>query len=166
MSVKVSGMKQQIIDTLNDLAIAHRIVKHAPVFTVEESSRAMEDKTPVKNLVLKDNHSDQFYMVVMRGELRLDMKWLAQNLAIKKLSFAKADVLKELLDVTPGAVSIFGLINDQDNVIKLVIDDSLICEKDIGFHPNDNTETIFIPGKSVAALAKKLGNDFLLLDFG
>lgn len=158
-------MKEKIVALLDTLKIDYRWVDHEPVFTVAESSKVLADKVPIKNLLLKENKGEQLVLVIMAGEHRLDIKQLAEKLNIKKLSFAKPEVLQEKLEVTPGSVSIFGLLNNQHNDILVVVDESLTKAEEIGFHPNDNTASIFVPGVSINAILEQTGNQYMFLDF-
>ena len=142
-------MEVEIVKLLTAIAIPYRRVEHPAVFTVEESKLHLEDKTPVKNLLLSEEKGDRLVLVIMSGDERLDTKTLANTLGCKKLQFAKSDVLLETLGVTPGSVSVFSVLNDTANKVEVVIDEKLVGEQEIGFHPNDNTITYFIPGHSI-----------------
>jgi len=140
-------MEQIITAHLKNLGIHHNLETHPPVFTVEESMRHMGDKTPVKNLLLKEEKGERLIFVIMHGQQRLDTKRLSAELSAKKLQFAKADLLKKLLGVEPGSASIFSLLYDGENQqIEVVIDAELLHTQKLGFHPNDNTKTYVISG--------------------
>jgi len=119
--------------------------KHPAVFTVEESKKIEEiGKIPglrTKNLFLVDE-SGNYYLVCMPGEKRLNIKKLEKKLGVKKLKFASAKELKDELNLTPGSVSIFGMINAKNTF--LIIDQQVWDAKIIGSHPNINTSTLEI----------------------
>ncbi len=139
----MTSKKQAVKDLLDGLDIAYRWVDHEPVYTVEEAAALVEDKYPIKNLLLKEKKG-HYYLVIMSGATSLDIKNLAGRLASKRLSFASKEDMERLLNVTPGAVSLFGLMNDNDNQVQLVIEAKLLEVDELGFHPNENTSTVFM----------------------
>ena len=123
--------------------ITYKIHKHPPVFTVEEHHK-LENKLPnvlhTKNLFLKDNKNN-FFLVSMYANKRLNLKVLKEKLkAKKKLSFGSPEQLKEHLNIIPGSVSIFCMINAKS--VKLILDKQIWLSPLVGFHPNKNTSTL------------------------
>lgn len=139
-------MKKSILAALDNLGIEYREEEHEAVFTVAESKKVLTEKVPVKSLLLQERKGDRLVLVVMAGDKRLQSKQVSEPLGLKKLEFAKPDVLKQALGVTPGSVSLFGLLHEGSGEVKVIIDEELTQEAELGFHPNDNTSTIFIPG--------------------
>ena len=130
--------------TLKDYLKKNRIDckehKHPAVFTVAESKKIKKNTGKhTKCLFIKDEKSN-FYLVAMEAEKRLDMKNLKERLKAKKLSFASSEQLKEQLNLTPGSVSIFGMIHAKK--VSLVIDKKVWEAEKVGFHPNINTSTL------------------------
>ena len=150
-------MKAAIKALLEELDVPYRWVDHEAVYTVEQSLGVLEDKTPIKNLLLQ-NKTGEYFLVIMPGTERLDMKLLAQKLNTSKLRFAGADDLMKLLGVTPGSVSLFGLLHDTDNQVQLVVDERLLKADELGFHPNNNTATIFLSPIHLEQIARRLGH--------
>jgi Ala-tRNA(Pro) deacylase len=148
-------MKTTIKEFLDELAIPYKWVDHEAVYTVAQSLGVLDEKTPVKNLLLQNKLGD-YFLIIMPGAERLDMKLLAQKLNTSKLRFASADDLMQLLGVTPGSVSLFGLLHDTNNQVQLVIERSLLEADELGFHPNDNTATIFISPANLGHIAHRL----------
>ncbi len=125
--------------------IEYKIYNHKAVFTVAES-RNIKKKIPgrhTKCLFLKDN-KNQFYLIALPAEKRLNIKLLRNKLQIKDIRFANQEELKQQLNLTPGSVSIFGLIYQSSNSIFLIIDKELWQADEVGFHPNINTSTIIL----------------------
>jgi len=147
----------QIMEFLTQLGVNYRVVEHEPVFTVRESGQVLAEKTPVKNLLIEDISSSKACLVIMSGNDRLDMKHLASQLVVKKLRFSKPDRLMDLLGVTPGSVSLFSLLNAEPGTVELIVDKKLLSAHELGFHPNDNRSTIFIPAKDLVLVARNLG---------
>jgi len=151
-----NSKSDQVIELLEKLRISYRIVEHEPVFTVQESSQLLAEKTPVKNLLLEDVASDKAFLVIMSGTDRLDTKNLSSQLGVKKLRFAKPDRLMALLGVTPGSVSLFSLLNAEPGTVELIVDKKLLSAEELGFHPNDNRSTIFLSVENVFNVIEKI----------
>jgi Ala-tRNA(Pro) deacylase len=100
------------------------------------------DALHTKNLFLRDQKKENYYLVVMGAHDRLDLKSLARVLYTKKLSFASEKDLMKYLGLTPGSVSPFGLINDVDAEVDLYVQKKVLDADFVGFHPNLNTATL------------------------
>ena len=127
---------------LGSLGIAHKTVTHAPLFTVEQS-QALRGTIPgghTKNLFLKDK-KDAVFLVVAPEEGRVDLKTLHHKLGASRFSFGSAALLEELLGVSPGAVTAFGVINDTARRVTVVLDAGLMENAIINCHPLVNTMT-------------------------
>lgn len=162
-TIDMTNAKLQVKKFLNKLKIPYRWTEHAAVFTVEESLELIEDKEPVKSLFLKGKDG-QFFLVIISGAKRLNTKDLAGKLGSKKLSFAKSEDLKKFLGVEPGSASLFGLIYDPENRVKLVIETRLLSVKELGFHPNDNTATVYIKPSDLKKIAQNLDHDINFIE--
>src|SRR5580704_4723308 len=117
----------QLFALFEELGIAHSTIEHPPIFTVEEG-RAWHDKIPGlhgKNLFLKDK-KDKLWLVVMPADKRADLNRLEKRVHAARLSFGKPDLLLEVLGLTPGSVTPFGLINDQQRRVSVIIDEDLL----------------------------------------
>jgi Ala-tRNA(Pro) deacylase len=128
---------------LDSLGIAHETVTHPPLFTVEQSQalRGTIAGGHTKNLFLKDK-KDAVYLVVAPEEGRIDLKSLHKRLgAASRFSFGSADLMRELLGVDPGAVTAFGVINDTERRVNVVVDAGLMENAVINCHPLVNTMT-------------------------
>lgn len=132
-----------LYEILKELNIEYEEVSHEKVMTVEEAMNLenMIDGIGSKNLFLTDKKN--YYLVILEENKRANIKELANILECKKLSFASSERLKEVLDLEEGSVTPFGIINDKDNKVVLVIDKDLIGKK-LLFHPNTNTKTMSI----------------------
>lgn len=153
-------MEQQITQFLTKLAITYRIVRHPAVFTVDESKKYLAEKTPVKCLLLKEKLGAKLALVIMHGDKRLNTNDLSNQLGWGKLEFAKLDVLQSKLGVAPGSVSLFCLLYPNSKNILVVVDEDLTSGDEIGFHPNDNTATLFIAGDAISNIIQSTGHEF------
>ena len=134
---------EQLFAYLDKLGIAYTTVTHEALFTVEQS-RALRGQIPgghTKNLFLRDKKKNVF-LVVAEEDAEIDLKGLHHRLgASGRFSFGAPDLLLELLGVTPGAVTAFGVINDTDGRVTVVLDAPLMEHDTINCHPLVNTMT-------------------------
>ena len=148
---------------LNDNNINYRLIDHPPVYTVAESMEHLPGKFPVKNLLLKEEKGDRCIFVIMKGDERLDTKKLQELTGCKKLQFAKPEVLMKKLSVEPGSASIFSLLHPGSDGVEVVIDERLISQDELGFHPSSNTQTVFIAGQDVGTFLQYIHKTWLLI---
>lgn len=100
----------------------------------------------------------------MTASKKLDIKKLSEKLKVVRLGFAGEDKLKKYLDLSPGAVSPFGLINDSRSEVVYVLDSDLLKEAKLGFHPNVNTATILVKTEDFQKYLYSLNNKINTLD--
>ena len=156
-------MRDPVFVLLNELGISYRLEEHEAVFTVAESSVKLPEKVPVKTLLVTDEKKERVWMVAMRGLNRLDMKALVRELGVKKLQFVKPELVEGLVGVRPGSVSIFGLLHPGSKNLHVLFDASLMGEPELGFHPNDNTATVFLTPDDVQKVIAATGHDCRIL---
>ncbi len=106
-----------------------------------------------KNLFLTNRQQTEFYLLLMPGEKPFFTKLLSKQIGTARLSFASPEHMNELLDITPGSVSVLGLMNDKEKKVHLVIDRDLLKDEYFGCHPCLNTSTLKI---STADLIEKI----------
>lgn len=157
---------QIVYEALEKMGISYDIVEHPPVFTTEEADSYIVGKEGVrtKTLFLCNRKKTAYYLVIMDDSKRLDMKKLGKIINEKGLSFCSPEILMEKMSLRPGAVSLFGLLNNTDRDIKLCLDKEMLSERIMSFHPNDNTKTIFITTKDMFKFISKLGYEYLIID--
>ena len=95
-----------------------------------------------KNLFLTNRQQTDFYLLIMPGEKPFKTKLLSKQIGSARLSFATPEQMLESLDLTPGSVSVLGLMNDREGQVKLLIDRDLLRQECIGFHPCINSSTV------------------------
>jgi Ala-tRNA(Pro) deacylase len=124
--------------------IEHVVHEHPAVFTCEEAQKHCSNVPGVasKNLFLRDDKKRRYFLVILSSKKRADLKNLAQLLGVKRVSFANDTELKEKLGLEPGAVSIFGLLNDKNLQVELFIDKDFYESSVVNFHPNRNTASV------------------------
>lgn len=157
---------QDLLQRLDDLGIETTTHRHPPLFTVEES-RALRGDLPgghCKSLFLKDKRS-QLWLVVMLEDRKADLKWLARHLDAGRLSFARPELLYEVLGVTPGAVTPFGLINDRDHRAKVLLDAAMMRYDILNYHPLTNEATTAIRSEDLRRFIADCGHEVEEVDF-
>ena len=129
-----------------DLGIATTTHDHPAVFTVAESR---EIKHAIagghsKNLLLKDKKG-RVFLVTAEADAAIDLKAISEKIgASGRVTFGKAELLMELLGVIPGAVTPFGIVNDRERVVTVVVDRAMLDHAILNFHPLENTATTSI----------------------
>ena len=156
---------KEVKNFLDSLNIKYDIVNHPAVFTTDEADKYIEgmDGVPSKTMFLAGKKDKNFYLFVLNDTKRLDIKKL-NNLIGDKLHFGKEDDLKQKMNLVPGMVSIFGLLNNKDHDIKVFIDKAITYENKITFHPNDNTATMFISVNDMFKFLNTLDYKYEIID--
>jgi Ala-tRNA(Pro) deacylase len=149
-----------LFSRLRDLGLATTTHRHPPVFTVEEAKRLRGDipGTHCKNLLLAD-HKGQLWLVVARENTAVDLKALRGLLDAGRLSFARPDRLLEVLGLTPGEVTPFGLINDTAHRVRVVLERAMMAGEWLNFHPLTNTATTTIRPDDLVAFIRACGHE-------
>jgi Ala-tRNA(Pro) deacylase len=140
--------------------IEYEEFKHKAVFTVEES-RELKKEIPglhCKCLFLKTDRGG-LYLIGMPAVKRMDMKSFRKKIGVRKLHFGSEEELFDKLGLKPGSVSIFGLINNRDKDVKLILDKDVFFSEKVGFHPNINTSTLVLKHKDLEKYFNSLKNN-------
>jgi Ala-tRNA(Pro) deacylase len=134
-----------VLAYLEALGIATTTVDHPAVFTVEESDRLCPALPGghTKNLFLKDAKGG-LWLVIAEAHGQVDLKALSIDLGAPRFSFGKADLLAEVLGVTPGSVTALAVVNDRPPRVQVVVDARLMVYETINCHPLENTATTAI----------------------
>jgi Ala-tRNA(Pro) deacylase len=151
---------------LDDLDIRHSTMEHREVFTVEEGAdiKANLPGGHSKNLFLKDKKG-VFFLISALGSTQIRLNQLHKTLGCARLSFGRAEIMEEMLGVTPGSVTAFALINDKPARINFILDQALIDHDIVNFHPLKNNATTAISSVDLIRFAKATGHEPKVLDF-
>jgi Ala-tRNA(Pro) deacylase len=152
--------RQELFARLDELGIATTTAEHEAVFTVAESSK-LERELPgghTKNLFLKDK-KDRLYLVVALGSAHIDLKTLHKTLGSDRLSFGKAELLLDVLGVTPGSVTPFALINDKAGRVTVILDADMMRHQRLNYHPLENTATTNIGREDLLGFIRSCGHE-------
>ncbi len=141
---------EDLFHRLQSLGIDTHTVKHPPVFTVEEAKalRGEIRGCHTKNLFLR-NKKGAMWLVVCLEDRAVDLKRLAESLESGRLSFGSADRLMKYLGVTPGAVTPFGIVNDNGGAVRVALDRGVLGGGPLNFHPLDNAMTTSIEAEDM-----------------
>ncbi len=148
--------EKDVYDFLDRLNILFETQRHKAVYTVEEAAAELPGRTELKNLFIQDDKGRQQYLIIMPGMKRLDLKRLADDLNEKKVRFCSSEKVESTLGVKPGSVSIFCCLNATSHHVKIIIDDALLRESELGFHPIINTATVYISTNSLHTILAQL----------
>ena len=154
--------KQEIFDFVDKQEIWHEVTEHGAAFTMEEALN-IEMPYPdreAKNLFVRDDKKQNYYLITVCGPKRVQLKEFKKAQGTRRLSFASAEDLKEMLDVLPGSVSPLGLLNNEECNVKLFLDEEFVQGSGIiGIHPNENTATIWMKTEDLLTMIRRHGNE-------
>ncbi|MBR2122858.1 MAG: prolyl-tRNA synthetase associated domain-containing protein [Lachnospiraceae bacterium] len=141
-------------DFLDSLGIKYERADHEAAFTMEacEEIDAVLGIKMCKNLFLCNRQETSFYLLMMPGDLPFKTKDLSAQIGSARLSFASHDKMKEYLDITPGAMSVMGLMNDTEQKVQLLIEESILQDEYLGCHPCVNTSSLKIRMKDITEI--------------
>ena len=153
--------KENVYKKLDELNIKYRKVDHKAVFTMEEMAELNlenEDEI-VKNIFIRDDKKN-YYLVLIAGNKRVNLKELRNNLGLRPLTFASEDDLERYLGLHKGSVTVLGVLNDTNHIVKVLIDEDIKKFKEIGVHPNENTASIWLKLEDVEKILNYTENDY------
>lgn len=143
--------ERRVYDKLDELGMWYQRTDHEPADTMEacnEIDRILE-VIICKNLFLCNRQKTKFYLLMMPGNKTFKTKELSSQINSARLSFASEKDMEQYLDITPGSVSIMGLMNDVENKVTLLIDEEVLKEEYLGCHPCMNTSSLKLKTKEV-----------------
>lgn len=136
----------RVYDFLDKLGVQYQRIDHEAAMTMEaceEIDHALGDNTTIcKNLFLCNRQETDFYLLLMPGDNPFKTKDLSAQIHSARLSFAKPEYMEKYLDITPGSVSVLGLMNDSEKKVQLLIDEDVMKEPYFGCHPCINTSSL------------------------
>ena len=140
----------RVYDFLDSLGVKYQRVDHEAAMTMEaceEIDRTLSEGVDsgvaiCKNLVMCNRQETDFYLLLMPGDKPFKTKYLSAQIGSSRLSFAKPEYMERYLDITPGSVSVMGLMNDKDNKVRLLIDEDVLQQEYFACHPCINTSSL------------------------
>ena len=159
--------EQAVYDFLDKCAIPFSRVDHPPVHTMEDclAADAILNVEMCKNLFLCNSQKTKFYLLMMPGRKRFVTKEFCRQIESPRLSFAPEEYMIKFLDITPGSVSVFGLANDTEKQVKLVIDKDILEGARVGCHPCINTSSLCVAMKDIIEkFLPYVEHDYMVVD--
>lgn len=138
--------EERCYDLLDALGVPYARVDHDHADTIE-ACHEIEKRLGCeicKNLLLTNRQMTELWLLLMPGDKPFKTKLLSKQIGSARLSFASPEQMLRSLDITPGSVSVLGLMNDRDNSVRLLIDRDLLSKPEIGMHPCINSSTLRI----------------------
>ena len=133
-------------DLLDSLGVEFQRIDHEAAMTMEACAEIDKvlDATICKNLLLCNRQATAFYLLMIPGDKQFKTSVLSKEIGSSRLSFAKPEYMLEYLDITPGSVSVLGLMNDHDHHVELLMDEDVLKGEYFGCHPCINTSSLRI----------------------
>ena len=140
----------RVYDLLDSLGVAYQRVDHEAAMTMEACeeidrmlSKGVENGVAIcKNLFLCNRQETDFYLLLIPGDKPFKTKYLSAQIGSSRLSFGKPEYMEQYLDITPGSVSVMGLMNDREKKVRLLIDQDVLEEEYFACHPCINTSSL------------------------
>ena len=134
----------RVYDLLDALGIAYQRIDHEAAMTMEACAAIDEalDAVICKNLLLCNRQQTDFYLLMIPGDKQFKTSALSKQIGSSRLSFASAEHMERRLDITPGSVSVLGLMNDREKQVQLLIDEDVLKGEYFGCHPCINTSSL------------------------
>ena len=154
--------KQQIYDYLQENSIWHEITQHKAVYNMAELAEVPcpYPEADAKNLFVRDDKKQNYYLITVKGEKRVNLKAFRKAQGTRNLSFASAEDLLERLALIPGAVTPLGVLNDETRSVQVFLDQDFLQEPGlVGVHPNENTATVWLKTEDLIRIIREHGND-------
>lgn len=154
------NQQKKVLDLLTSLGIKYDFMQHQAAFTVKDMDELNLDRYGYgcKNLFVRDSAGKKFFLIVLGKDKRADLKEIQKQLGTSRLSFASEERLYEHLGITKGSVSALAIINDHEHAVQMVLDQDLHGRERLGFHPNDNTATVWISFDSLVKVIEHSGH--------
>ena len=136
----------RVYDFLDSLGVRYKRIDHEAAMTMEaceEIDRTLGEGAAIcKNLFLCNRQETEFYLLLIPGEKPFKTKYLSAQIGSSRLSFGKPEYMEKFLDITPGSVSVLGLMNDQEKKVRLLIDEDVLTKPYFACHPCINTSSL------------------------
>lgn len=122
------------------------------------------DALVCKNLFLTNRQHTQFYLLMMPGDKVFKTKEISGQLGCARLSFGEPEYMEQYLDITPGSVSVLGLMNDTENKVQLVVDEDVLQGEFVGCHPCINTTSLKLKKEDIfGPLIKAMHHEMIVV---
>jgi len=154
-------------DLLDSLGITYERVDHEAAETMEACEaidRILAPAVICKNLFLCNSQKTKFYLLMIRGDKKFKTKEISGQINSPRLSFAGPEFMEQYLDITPGSVSVMGLMNDKELNVRLLVDEDVLKSEYVGCHPCINTSSLRIKTTDVfEKFVKAVNHDYTVV---
>ncbi|MBE6924950.1 MAG: prolyl-tRNA synthetase associated domain-containing protein [Ruminococcaceae bacterium] len=157
----------RVYDLLDRLNVPYQRIDHEAAMTMEACAAIDEalEATICKNLLLCNRQCTEFYLLLLPGDKPFKTSILSKQIGSSRLSFAGAEYMERFLDITPGSLSVLGLMNDKEHQVKLLIDRDLLGGEFIGCHPCINTSSLRLRTKDLMdVIIPAMGHPVTMVD--
>lgn len=158
----------RVYDLLDSLHISYQRVDHDALPTIEACRQidALLETSMCKNLFLRNTQKTAFYLLLLPGDKKFKTAALSKQIGSARLSFGEPEFMEQLMDLTPGSVTVLGLMNDTENKVRLLIDRDVIENHDfIGCHPCINTSSLKLKTQDlIIKILPAIHHDYTLVD--
>ena len=158
----------RVYDLLDSLGISYDRVDHEEANTMEACAAIDEVLTPAvicKNLFLCNAQKTKFYLLMIREDKKFKTKEISHQINSSRLSFAPPEYMKKYLDITPGSVSVMGLMNDKENEVTLLVDEDVLKAEYFGCHPCINTSSLKLKTSDVfGTFLQAVGHEYQVVE--
>ena len=143
--------EERVYDLLDQLNIDYQRIDHEEANTMEVCLEIEKNlkSTICKNLFLVNSNKSQYYLLMLKENKKFKTKVISKQINSSRLSFGSDEKMLEYLDITPGSVSVLGLMNDHEHHVQLLMDKDLLQDEYLGCHPCINTSSLRIKMKDV-----------------
>ena len=157
-------------DLLDSLGIEYERVDHEAAETMEacaDIDRILAPAVICKNLFLCNTQKTKFYLLMIREDKKFKTKEISHQINSARLSFAPSEFMEQYLDITPGSVSVLGLMNDKENQVTLLVDEDILKEELFGCHPCINTSSLRLKTTDVfETFLQAVHHDYMVVKLG
>ena len=158
--------KEEILNILKEKNIWFELEDHEAVFNMEDLTnlKLKYKDRDAKNIFLRDDKKQNYYLITVKEDKRVDLKQFRKDFNTRNLSFASSEDLMRILNLVPGSVSPLGILNDNELKVTLYLDEFFLSDNGIiGVHPNENTATIWLKVTDLVNLIEQHGNQLFLV---
>jgi len=136
--------EQRVYELLDRLSIDYQRIDHEAAMTMEACAAVDEALGAgiCKNLLLCNRQCTEFYLLLIPGDKPFKTKELSKQIGSARLSFAAPEYMEKFLDISPGSLSVLGLMNDTGHRVRLLMDKDVLGGEFIGCHPCINTSSL------------------------
>lgn len=159
--------EKRCYDFLDALHIGYQRIDHAAAMTMEDCAAIDEklDAVICKNLLLCNRQCTSFYLLMLPGEKQFRTSSFSKQIGSSRLSFAAPEYMERFLDITPGSLSVLGLMNDHTHQVQLVIDEQILQGEFFGCHPCVNTTSLRLcTADLMQKLLPAMGHEAMILN--